>query len=172
MRKYEVGKLFAEEITSYPETVKFDFTQSGPVLLVFFAGPTPKEIESVKSGRFEAGFYAKDDVIFFLARFAGLNWMDAPYTAHLSEPFEFLEMGEGQGFGLHIFLVDARTGIIKAMRLIGLSAGFSRKLKTAIEDQKKRPFNKDVYDHQIKFVFSNFTTMELVQRADARCRIG
>jgi len=39
MRKYEVGKLLEEGVTCYQETVKFGFTQSGPVLLVFLAGP-------------------------------------------------------------------------------------------------------------------------------------
>ncbi len=53
MFKYEVGKLYKDNVTRYAEGTKFDFTQSGAVLELYFERPSNKEIEDVKSGKFE-----------------------------------------------------------------------------------------------------------------------
>ncbi len=171
MNRFEVGKLFTESITRYPEGVKFEFTQSGPVLLLFFDSPTEHEINSVKTGKLEVGLYSRDNILFFLCKFEGTPWMDAPYSIHLSKPFFFDQMTETQGFGLQIFLVDARTGILKAMRLIGLSNDFSKKLRVAMEKQRMQPFNKAAYNQIINALYANYTTKDLVDRADARYRV-
>lgn len=166
MYKYEVGQLFQDGITMYPEGTKFDFTQGGPVLIMFLERPTEKEIQQVKSGRLQIGFWYKDDVIFVLFKFGSLNWMDAPYNVHLSEPFTFEEIVPNSGFGLHVFLVDAATGIIKAMRLIGLGTTFSIQLKKAIEKQKNAAFDESLYDKAIMRVYGNYSTNDMIKYAD------
>ena len=171
MVKYEIGKHFIEGITRYPEGTKFDFTQAGPALILFFDSPTEQEISGVKSGRAEFGFYFRDNIIFFLCKFEGTPWMDAPYSIHLSKPFFFDQMTETQGFGLQIFLVDAGTGILKVMRLVGLSNDFSRGLREAVEKQRMQPFNRAEYDRTINTLYANYTTKDFVDRADARCKI-
>lgn len=171
MRSFEVGKLLEEGITRYNEGVKFDFQQSGPVLLLFFNRPTEKEVESIKKGKLEIGFYVKDEVIFMLFKFQSLEWMDAPYSVHLSNPFTFDDIEPGQGFGLTIFLVDASTGILRALRYSGLSTDFSFKLQDAILNQKNLPFDAVVYNQKFMSIYNNYSTSDLVQRADVFCRI-
>lgn len=47
MEKLEVGKLFKEGITRYPEGVKFDITDGGCDLLIYFSDPSEKEKEAI-----------------------------------------------------------------------------------------------------------------------------
>lgn len=171
MRMLEVGKLFEEGKTKYPEGVKFDFYQEGPVLYLFFNRPTEKEIESVKSGKFEIAMYAREEIIFILAKFQGMEWMDAPYSVHLSKPFEFESIETGKGFGLNTFLVDASTGILKVIRFSGLSTDFSLKFVFAIENQRRLSFDNASYEQKLNAIYGNYSTSDLVQRADAFCRI-
>ncbi|MFA5169846.1 MAG: hypothetical protein WC420_03915 [Candidatus Paceibacterota bacterium] len=171
MQKYEVGKLLQEGVTRYQEGVKFGFSQSGADMCIFFNAPRAKEIESVKLGKLEIAMYTKEDLIFMLFKFQELHWMDAPYSVHISKPFEFEDLAEGSGFGCTIFLVDAGTGIIKAIRYIGFSAEFSRRFKIAVLKQKEQPFDKNMYDSKIQEVYKNYSTSDIVQRADAFCKI-
>jgi len=168
---FEVGKLYKEGVTSYQEGTKFDFTKSGAILELFFERPSEKEIEDVKAGRFEMGFYEKEDLIFMLFKFGNGPYMDAPYSVHLSEPFEFMKIEPGFGFGLTILLIDSSTGILKAVRYVSLSTDFSQRFKLAVERQKKMSFNKDLYLLKIQSVFNNYSTKDLVSRADAWCKI-
>ena len=171
MNKFEVGKLFDEGKTRYNESTRFDFQQDGAVLILFFDRLTLQEIEWIKTGRFEIGFYEKDEIIFMLSRFGSMNYIDAPYSVHLSKPFTFDELREGMGFSLSIFLVDASNGILKAMRYVGLSTDFSRRLQKAIERQKTAEFDRNAYDAKLRQIYANYSTDDLVQKADAWCRI-
>ncbi len=166
--KYEVGKPLVKGVTRYPESSKFDFTQAGPVLIQFYYKPTKEEVESIVNGKFQIGFTSRTgEVVFILSKFDDWPWSDAPYSVHLSKPFTFQEMTETQGFGLHIILVDAATGIVKAMRMVGLPHRFSKKLQKAIEEQKKTPFNEVAYDAKLGILYRRYTTEDLVEMADA-----
>jgi hypothetical protein len=171
MNKFEVGKLFEEGKTQYSEGTRFDFRQDGAVLILFFDRPTSQEIEQIKTGRFEIGFFEKDEIIFMLSRLGSMNYIDAPYSVHLSKPFSFDELREGMGFGLNIFLVDASNGILKALRYIGLSTDFSCRLQKAIVGQKTMKFDRRAYDMKLQHIYANYSTNDLVGRAEAWCRI-
>lgn len=165
MYKYEVGELLQKGITYYDEGMKFDFTQEGTVLLIFFNKPTKDEIESVRSGDFEVRFYIKDGIIFILSKFQKMPWMDAPYSIHLSKPFEFMEMDDTQGFSLTIYLVDASTGVLKVIRYIGLGNEFSKQLKSAVEEQKIITFDKANYHKKLSNIYEIYATDDLMRMA-------
>ncbi|RCX20858.1 hypothetical protein DFR58_10160 [Anaerobacterium chartisolvens] len=171
MQKFEVGQLFWPGKTSYPEAPKFSFGASGAALELYLQKPSKKEIESVRAGKFELGFYEKQPCIFMLFKFAGMGYMDAPYSVHLSPAFEFQPLSPGLGFALTVFLVDAATGVLEVMRYVGLSTDFSARLQKAIERQREMLFDRVEYDACIAHTYSNYPTEALVQRAEAWCRI-
>lgn len=171
MRKFEVGKLFEEGKIRYPEGIKFDFDQSGPFLIMFFNNPSSMEIQSVRKGDLEFKLCVMDGVIFILYKFDGMQWMDAPYNVHLSPEFDLEGIAQGKGFGLNIFLVDADTGILEGMRYVGLSAEFSRRLKTSIQKQAALPFDKIAYHQSINRIYGNYSTNDLIKYSIARCKI-
>jgi hypothetical protein len=164
LQHLEVGQLFEPGTTHYQEEIKFEFTQGGPILLIFFDHLKQKEIDAVRSGKLKFGFYEYGNVIFTLAKFEGIPWMDAPYNVHLSPPFEFaeeLDTDERLGFGLQIYLVDANTGILQAIRLVGLDHNFSFKFREAILKQKAAPFNSDTYNFKINDAYNRYKPDDL-----------
>jgi hypothetical protein len=164
----EVGKPIEQVKKRYQESVKFDFTDGGFILYLFFNQPTDQEIQDIKKGRAEIGYYQRDDVIFILCRFGSTPYMDAPYNVHLSKQLTHIdEPGPGKGYGLHIILIDARDGIVKAQRLIGLGHDFSVKLYQAIKRQLTEPFNSQHYMQTIQSVYAAHPTQKLIKYADA-----
>ena len=129
MYKYEVGQV-VDNFKWHPEGVHFDIADDGATMIAFFQDPTTEEIEQFKSDKkFEIRFTELYGVIMITVKIGSLNWMDAPYSPHLSENLtKFPLPGTDQGLGLTLMLVDARTGEIKSIRLIGLSERFSKRL--------------------------------------------
>lgn len=173
MYKYEVGQV-VESFKNHQEKVYFDIDDSGATMLVFFQSPTVKEIEQFKSGKnFEIRFTELYGVIMITVKIGNLNWMDAPYTPHLSKnltKFEFPR--ENQGLGLTLILVDAITGEIKSMRLLGLSERFTKKLFGVVIEHKVKPFSKDEYDNSINKLFSAYNTNQIVKMSNDYCKIN
>lgn len=163
---YKVGELFEAGNTKYKEGVKFDFRQDGAILILFYNSPEEKELIDISKGTLRIGMYIKDEVIFMLFKFGSQNWIDAPYSIHISKPFKFDSIVEGSGIGLHIFLVDAANGILKAMRLVGLPTKFSKSFQKATLEQKQLKFDKNKYAQKINMVYGNYNTDDLVERAE------
>lgn len=166
MRHFEVGKIFEEGRTGYQEGVKFDFDNSGAVLFLFFSNPTEAEINSVKKGRLQIGVYENSKILFMLFKFEGMEWMDAPYNVHLSQPYELQSVSDGIGYSMTIFLINANTGILEAGRFIGWRSDMSRKFKEAIECQRSYKYNMDTYNKIVNQVYGNYSTKDMVSRAN------
>lgn len=163
MKVFAVGELYKSGITKYNEGARFDFTQSGAVLELYFKSPTINEVQEIKNGCFKTGFVEFAGVIFMLFKFGNLNWIDAPYSVHLSKPFEFEEPTRGSGYGLNIFFIDANTGILKNIRYIGLSTEFSLSFKNAVLKQRKAEFNNNYYSAALQNIYLKYTTNDLVK---------
>lgn len=162
MENLEIGKLFKAGKTKYQEGIRFDVTDGGCDLFIYFNNPSNDEIESIKTGNFKTGYYSENNAIFMLFKFGNTPWMDAPYSVHLSKNLtEFQLFDGGQGIALHVYLIDASTGILKAIRLIGLKTRFSIQLIEAIEKQKKMTF--DGYDLNINSIMTKYSTKDLVK---------
>lgn len=163
LRHFEVGQLFETGKTHYNESTKFDFTDSGPILLLFFASPTRAEIEAIREGGIRIGFLEKDGIIFMLFKFQNTPWMDAPFSIALAQFKEPAEVEEGTGYGLQIFLVDADNGILKVMRLIGLGTEWSMRFREAMMRQKEADFDMRIYDAKIQNIYRSYSSKELAE---------
>lgn len=164
MYKFEVGQLFKEGITRYQEGVRFDFLPEGPVLLIYFNAPSMSEINDIKQGKSRFGLFVKDNIIFFLSKFGSLAWMDAPYSIHLTkEKFDIEAPSSGEGYALNVFLIDAKTGILKAARLIGLSTKVSLSLLNAINAQRSQFFDLNNYSTKLQSLYNNYSTNDMVK---------
>lgn len=168
LRKFEVGKPFEEGVTWYQEETRFEFNESGPVLLVFLKSPTEKEIEAFRAGDVKIGFYEMENIIFLLFKFGGLPWIDAPYSIHLSAEFQPANIEKGKGYGLQIFLIDAASGILKVIRLIGMGTEWSRRFREAILKQKAAPFDPYEYNKKIERIYLSYSTKKMVDIVPAQ----
>lgn len=173
MFKYEVGQIL-ENFKNHEEGVQFDISDDGATMIVFFSTPTQEEIEQFKSGKiFEIRFTTIYDVIMITTKIGNLNWMDAPYTPHLSRYLTRYQLpNEGEGLGLTLYLVDAATGKIKHMKLLGLSERFTRRLFGSAMELKMKEFDKNHYACSIDKIFSTYNTKQIVKMSSDYCKFN
>lgn len=166
MVNYRVGQIIPEFI-GHQECVKFDITDDGASLLVFFNRPNTNEIEQFKSNHsFEIRYVQLKDVIMMLVKIGSLNWMDAPYNPHLSKNLtHLLPPGSGQGLALTIYLIDSATGKICSMRLVGLSERFTKSLFNTISEVWKKDWDKYEYMMNLNRIFASYATKDLVKNS-------
>lgn len=170
LQKLEVGKLLKEGVTHYQDNCRFNITDSGCDLFLFLGSPTNKEIEACKDGKISIGFYRDNEVIIMLFKFGDMPWMDAPYSVHLSKSLtEIKPITDGMGLSLNIILTDGNSGIIKAMRLVGLPTRFSRELSDEIKKQKQIPFKN--FDVELQKIYMKYKTKDLVKLASPVTKI-
>lgn len=162
--KLKVGKLFKPGVTRYQEGVKFDFTNEGGNLFLFYSSPTNIEIANITKGKVQYGYYKNGQVILMLFKFGSENWLDAPYSINLSTNLtELKEISEGSGYAVNIYLVDAATGILKGMRLISFTTKMSKMFREDLLKQKELP-NED-FGAKLNAIYKANTTNKLVKLA-------
>lgn len=169
---YKIGETI-NAFRGHEECVKFDITDDGAMLLVFFQNPTKKEIEEFASGKyFEIRFLELDQVIMVTTKIGDLNWMDAPYTPHLSPNLTTFQIpDESQGLGLMLVLIDAVTGEIKTLRLLGLSEEFTRKLFGVAIEHRMDEFDPKKYNESLQRI-STYRTSQIAELSKVRCVIN
>lgn len=174
MIEYKIGKV-VEEFVNHQEGTLFDLSDDGVDLIVFFKNPTQEEIEQFKSGhKFEIRFAEIYGIIMMTFKIGNLNWMDAPYSPHLGLGKNLTKLtfpAENQGLKLTLIFVDAVTGEIKSIRLMGLSNGFTRKFFGLVMEQKTKNFDIAEYDNSLRRIYSAYTTNKIVKMSDVYCKI-
>jgi hypothetical protein len=168
MYKYEVGGYFFGSKMRLQEGIHLGFDDSGLYLLVCLDRMTEKEIKKLRTGKAEFALYEKDGILFLLVRIPGvLDWSDAPFHMGLYEDErEVPEIPEGAGLALTIYGIEATSGKIKSMRLIGLGTKFSRELVQVMKNQQTGPqIDRQEYNQQLEVIYGMYTCEMMVQRA-------
>ncbi len=162
MNIYQVGSKYGELVGE--EGIKIDVTDSGIIMNVKFFNPSSKEIKNISKDKIKLELVKRNGILFFVIKFGNMQWMDAPYTPHLSKNLSHIkEISQNQGFLLNIILADSRNGEIKSMRAIGISNSKSVMLKEFIEDELKKEFDIRLYDLNLRKVYSRYSTQDLLK---------
>lgn len=163
MYSYEVGKCYSSAIRQ--EGTVFDLADDGAYLNVFFHKPTEDEIEQFDTGcPFEFRFVVQQNIAMCLFRIGSLNWMDAPYTPHLSKALtRFTFPADGEGLSLVISLFDCSTGELKKLRYLSLGTKFTKKFFGEIMELKMKPFSKSEYIASINNIYAKYSTKDLLK---------
>jgi hypothetical protein len=161
MHAIQVRKPLVPGRTRWPEVGELNLYDNGLELHLFFRNPTKAEIRGVKQGNCACALVVLGDVLFFLYRFAGVPWSDAPYSWHRVPADRRVlpalqDTGQMRGL-LQIILTDADTGIVQAQRAVSLSVDFTRALLSAIRMQASTPWcGQAEYDRQLAAVYERF----------------
>lgn len=168
---FEIGNVVPDFVGCGDKMV-FDIDDSGCIMIVAFNNPNEKEIAQFSPEKaFEIRFVTLQDVIMIMIKVGELNWMDVPYTPHRSRNLTKLEYpSEGFGLLLTLILVDSKTGQIRALRALGLSTDFTRKLIKECDNIKGMPFSQLAHDTTIKNIYSKYTTRDLVKFSSTYCK--
>lgn len=178
LHRFKVGSLYHPNHTSWTETATYQWRGGQHDYVWFMASPKPREIAAVRVEPCEFGLYVDGPAIFFQYHFpSACAWSDAPFSWHLVPKEEQLPIPiyplEGLRPMLNITLVDATTGIIKALRLVSLSPEFGNVLHKAIIDQSRAPWTgREAYDRHIADVYSRLSSEQMAAASIATCHGG
>lgn len=146
--------------------ILFDITDSGALLHIYFDRPEEAEITEMMSNKpVKMAFLSKENVIIMLVKLGNLNWMDAPYSPHLSKNMTHLPVPEkGMGLGVHLLLFDTYTGELKTQRLFSMGEKLTGDLVKEIAKLRLKPFDAQAYSRDIQSAY-RFSTDDLVKQA-------
>lgn len=167
---YTVGKLYHPERTRWPEVTEYAYRDGGHQLRLFWRNLTPSVVRAVAKGPIHFGLLVRPPVVWLLYRIDGAcDWSDAPYSIHLEGPDAPAppdpELGADRAL-LTVILVDADTGLVRALRGVSSSPPFTAALHAAIRAQAAAPFDRAAYDAAVRRDYAHFPqTAAMVREA-------
>jgi hypothetical protein len=176
MYEYKVGALYNENRTQWEEGSEYNWRSGIHEIRLFFRNPKPIEVQAVKQGEATFGLLISEDVILLAFKFGSIPWSDASYTIHRVPEHERtlppLEIGPNERQLMTIFLVDAGTGMLLAIRQVSLSHDFTVALHKAINEQAHRPFDQVIYDRHLHQLYSQYESKALFKLSKVTCKGG
>jgi hypothetical protein len=173
----EVGKPYVPGRASLRARTEYSFRSGEHALLLCFYDLDDSTLDDVRAGEGEFALLVHRDVIFFLYRFGqAIPWNATPYSWHrLSEaqrrPPPEPENGEHRAL-LQIILVDADRNLVRALRTVAFSPGFTAALHREIRAQAESPWNPLLYDLKITEACQTWPDPRaMVEVAIVRCRV-
>ena len=169
----EVGQLYNPKRTRWPETPHLRLSPAGCELALFFTRPAADEIQQVRKNPVSFAWVDEDLVSVLCFRFGTLPWMDAPFEPWRA-PIEDRGVpvgGPGQRLLLQIVLVDAHTGIVKALRTVTWDPAFAKAVRETIRRQLASPYDHPAAGRQLGAIYQQ-DSRTLAGRATVRCTGG
>ena len=150
-------------------TGEYNYRAGQPELRLFWQSPSPREIVAVNASLADFGLLADPPLIGFLYRFeGGCSWSDAAYSFH-RVPLEEQLIPESARANDHdllvVILVDAATGIIRALRVVTFSPPFTALLRQAIRAQAAQPFDQPAYEQAVQTAYRHYPDTDSMVRA-------
>ncbi|MEV0733990.1 hypothetical protein [Polymorphospora sp. NPDC050346] len=161
-----MGELYNPQRKTWPEG-GFLRLRGDAELVLALNNPTQREITAIRKGTPSwAWVDAADTGVLCFAFQGGVPWMDAPYTPHRDAPLDRPLFSIAQGSaGVFVVLVDARTGIIKAMRQTPWPAPFAAAVHATTARIVAAPFSASAADRATSALFARYPdTQSLVER--------
>lgn len=154
---YTLGGVYPEFLTGQTGgRISYDGTWT---FYLYLPHMTSEEEQSIHYGDISISFAVVQDRLFILAKFGDIHLTDMPFEPALYEsPQEFFNCEEGEGAGVLILGIDSYSGMLKVIRLLGLSTELSNALhRTCRElDAKHRPQNKAEYLKDLQDIYEKY----------------
>lgn len=161
MHTYSVGKLYAPGRTQWPEATDVDVRGGQLTLRLFWKDLRAPVVQHVKRSPIEVGLAVQNGLVFLLYRIEGASeWSDQPVSYVNIAPSDRQlppELQDRQLLLVQIHLVDADTGLLRALRVFSVSSRFATAWRTAMAgDLTLAPWED--YHQRIDVVYAQFPT--------------
>lgn len=169
----QVGELYNPAVTSWPdERMEWTLSPQGVELLLTYSHPSDAEVDAVRRGPARFALLAGDGALILAHRFEPLPWADTPWQASRQRlPVGVEAAGDGERLIVSIVLVDAATGVIKAVRVVTWPERFATAMAHAVLRQAQTAAPDEVGAREIEAWYRRYpSTPELVRAADITCR--
>lgn len=172
---YAVGQPFIKGKTDWSEHVGFEYNAIGGELRIMYNNLRDVEIEDIRSGDLSMGFFEEDNIQWFLFNFSKSFQFECSFTNHLvhEDNRGSTEYIEGDHGLLTVFLVEASTGILKAMRSCTFSKEFTKTYLNSIERSMNTPFNQQEHTKKVSLTYFKYKTFpDMWKRCTVFCNAG
>jgi hypothetical protein len=176
----EVGKPYDPRRGSWPEGADYKFRSGGHELRLFLARATRSEVEAIRSGPVEFGFFAESMGLSLITRFGSRLSFDCSYhwqraaeaTGDRTLPPAWEETSPELRALLAIILIEATSGVVLALRSVTFSPEFTRAIDRAIADQAAGPYDPAGHREWVDGKTGRYSTDQLWERCTTRCQGG
>lgn len=172
---YTVGQPYQPEHPGpMPETPHLRITGTSLELVIAYRSPTPAETHEFVHGTVRFAWVDSEQVALLAFKLGSLPWADCPFhprfvvEAGMTPPRLVPDSG---GKVLPMIFVDAATGLVAAIRLIGLPAQFVTAMAVSVSRMLLLPYDVAAHDAALDALYTRYdTSAQLVQdRADITC---
>jgi hypothetical protein len=168
--RVKVGQLYSPTRIRWPETPHLRLSPAGCDLALFLTEPSADEVTEVNTGAVLFAWIDGGPVSVLCFRFGAMSWMDTPF-----EPWQLRESERGVPAGdpnqyllLQVTLVDAVTGIVKAMRVAPWTPDFAEPVRQTLRRQLAVPGDHRAAARQLEVMYQQ-SSQELAEHAEVRC---
>lgn len=178
MQIVAIGKPLFEGRNELPEAIEYNYQAGDHTLLLSIKNLHRQEIEAVREAEAEFGLYCENGIVFLLYRFgAHLPWSDSAFSWwNVAEEDRLIpapQMNPAERILLKIILIEAATGIVKAIRVTTFSPVFTEVLHEVIRQQAKdEPFSRDEFVNRSLQIYQKFTPADFAANAIVKTKGG
>ena len=178
MQIVAIGKPLFEGRCELPEAIEYNYQSGDHTLLLSMKNLNPKEVEAVREAEAEFGLYCENGIVFLLYRFGEiLPWSDSAFSwwnvAEEDRQIPAPQVNPAERILLKIILVEASTGIVKAIRVTTFSPAFTEKLHDAIRRQAtSESFARDEFVSRSLQIYKKFTPADFAAKAIVKTKGG
>lgn len=166
--KYEVGGTWPGQVPTFEQCIA-QIAGSSFDMIAFVDGPTAKETKIFRDEFMRIHICVIDSIPLIAVSYLGSRWTWDVSLNVIGISEEDAEKFFQPGNAVNLFLVDRPKRAIKAMRMVGLPADAERLIKDALHEQLKRYSSLVEFDAALARIYSQYTTMDLINRAEAVC---
>ena len=165
MIKYEVNKPFPlPPPMPGAEATLSDITTSFFDVKCYMSEPTPDEIQDWRKGNLRYGLFELDACPFFILAFETWNLDISVNVLKIKKSEDIDTWLNTEGNVINLFLIDAGTNILKAMRMISVPRNVAEGLKDILEEQTHRYDNRDQVEKRIAEIQHTISTDNMISR--------
>ncbi len=181
-----VGEPYDPAVGRSEERTQLRMTPGLIELALFLGNPDRREVQAVESGACAFAVVTTPHVLLFIHKFdhpdggQALRWSDSPFEIHRQEAHGGSPAGlsGAVGDGMHILvnvvLVDADTGIVRALHLVTISPQVADALRNGIAAQREAGSDERAATEAINALYRQYPdgASLVLQRAEATCEGG
>ena len=171
MQIVAIGKPLFEARRELPEAIEYNYQAGDHTLLLSMKNLNPSEIKAVREEPAEFGLHCEDGIIFLLYRFGEiLPWSDSAFSwwnvAEEDRRIPEQRKHPAERILLKIILIEATTGVVKAIRVTTFSPEFTERLHRAIRGQATgREFSREEFTARSLKIHEKYSPAELAAKA-------
>lgn len=178
MQIVAIGKPLFEGRTELPEAIEYNYQAGDHTLLIALKNLHREEVEPVREREAEFGLFCENGIIFLLYRFGEiLPWSDSAFSwwnvAEEDRRIPAPPENSAERILLKIILIEAGSGIVKAIRVTTLSPAFTEKLHEAIRLQATgEPFSREEFVKRSLSIYEHRTPADFAAEAVVKTKGG